>query len=274
MNFSIITTCKNRLAHLKETLPLMMAVDGAEVIVVDYGCEQGTAEWVRTHYPQARVVTVTDDPVFHVSRARNIGARAASARRLCFVDADLFIVGDLSKWLIGHYDKASFYVIPADGSSTAGFLLCERTAFEAVGGYDEALRGWAPEDMDLYERIEMSGPRRNYVPETMFSSIHHTDDSRLFGNESGAFKNREHSLALGALYRTIKRDLSMLTQREPELEFRKEIFRQINALDLRAETEGKLSITLEINLGPRTIRPSTRLSRTVLVYEFERPVKA
>jgi glycosyltransferase involved in cell wall biosynthesis len=34
---TLITTCKNRLAHLKETLPLMMTQSFSEVIVVDYG---------------------------------------------------------------------------------------------------------------------------------------------------------------------------------------------------------------------------------------------
>ncbi len=41
--FSIITTCKGRLEHLKQTLPAMLAQKDSEVIVVDYSCPHGTA---------------------------------------------------------------------------------------------------------------------------------------------------------------------------------------------------------------------------------------
>ena len=61
---SLITTCKNRLPHLKQTLPLMLQQPRAEVIVVDYGCEQGTSAWVKEHYPAAKLVQVNDDPIF------------------------------------------------------------------------------------------------------------------------------------------------------------------------------------------------------------------
>jgi hypothetical protein len=47
---SLITTCKNRLPHLKQTLPLMLQQPRAEV-VDDYGYDQGTASWVREQHP-------------------------------------------------------------------------------------------------------------------------------------------------------------------------------------------------------------------------------
>ena len=88
---SLITTCKNRLAHLKQTLPLMLQQSFSEVIVVDYGCEQGTAAWVKENYPKAKVVQVSDDPVFSLAIARNAGAKNASHEFLGFIDADVVI---------------------------------------------------------------------------------------------------------------------------------------------------------------------------------------
>ena len=47
---SIITTCKGRLHHLRRTLPCMLAqgCDFAyEVVVVDFGCPQGTFDFCR-----------------------------------------------------------------------------------------------------------------------------------------------------------------------------------------------------------------------------------
>ena len=274
MRLSVITTCKNRLDHLKQSLPLMLAMTHVEVIVVDYGCEQGTSDWVKSHHPRARVITITDDPVFHVSRARNIGAFHAQNELLCFVDADMFIVGDLSSWILSNLAKNSFYVVKEGGINAAGFLLCFKSDFTSVGGYDEALRGWAPEDVDLYERIEMVGAQRKHVPSHLFSSIQHGDDLRVFGNEVGAFKSRDHALALGALYRTVKRDLLNLTRKEPDLAFRKVIFEQINNLDQSAENNGAPTFSLVIDLGSRAIRPSSSNCTTKLSYHFTRNANA
>jgi hypothetical protein len=52
---SLITTCKGRLAHLKETLPAFLAQGaGCEVIVVDYDCPEGAATWVNANHPRDR----------------------------------------------------------------------------------------------------------------------------------------------------------------------------------------------------------------------------
>ncbi len=114
---SLITTCKNRLPHLKQTLPLMLQQPHAEVIVVDYGCEQGTAAWVKEHHPAAKLVQVNDDPVFCVARARNMGAKNASHELLCFVDADVLLHLELGKWLELNQNPNGFYVYPeAEGA--------------------------------------------------------------------------------------------------------------------------------------------------------------
>ena len=74
-----VTTCKGRLDHLKQTLPLMAAVEDARCVVVDYGCPQGSGRWVQEHFPQVQVEFVTDDDEFCLARARNIGAKAVTS---------------------------------------------------------------------------------------------------------------------------------------------------------------------------------------------------
>ena len=86
---ALITTCKGRLHHLRETLPLMASQGADEIVVVDYGCPDGAGDWVEREFPGVRVVRVDDDPGFCLPRARNAGARASSARWLAFVDADV-----------------------------------------------------------------------------------------------------------------------------------------------------------------------------------------
>lgn len=269
VNLSIITPCKNRLEHLKQTLPILRTLKDVEIIVVDYGCEQGTGDWVAENYSDVRVVRVLDDPIFHVSRARNSGALAAKADVLCFVDADTFIVGDLSQWLPKHLEKNCFYTIPEPGASTAGFMICHKSDFLNVGGYDEALRGWGPEDMDLYERLEIAGVAKRPVPAHMFDTIHHGDELRQFGAELGAFQDRETSRALGAFYRVVKRDIRNLVSKEPDLEFRKQLLEQIKQLDQTARQQGNSSFSLTVNMGSRKLGHSESTCLTAMEYRYE-----
>ena len=87
--FSLIVTCKGRLMHLRQTLPLFCALSDTEVIVVDYGCPDRSGDWVAAHHPAVKVVRIDDDPGFNPSRARNIAARDCQSDYLLFVDADI-----------------------------------------------------------------------------------------------------------------------------------------------------------------------------------------
>ena len=49
--FSIVTTCKGRLEHLQRSLPSFAAQSGAEVVVVDYDCPDGTGIGLQRTFP-------------------------------------------------------------------------------------------------------------------------------------------------------------------------------------------------------------------------------
>jgi len=82
--FSIITTCKGRLDHLKESLPAMVAQGAKEVIVVDYSCPDGTGDYVAVTYPDVRLVRVEGEQHFSNWKARNAGAEVATGDMLRF----------------------------------------------------------------------------------------------------------------------------------------------------------------------------------------------
>ena len=79
VEIAFITTCKGRLKHIQQTLPTMVAENPYEIILVDYGCPQGTGDWAESNYPSVKVVRVNDDPGFCAARARNIGAGHSTA---------------------------------------------------------------------------------------------------------------------------------------------------------------------------------------------------
>ena len=246
---SLITTCKNRLPHLKQTLPLMLQQPRAEVIVVDYGCEQGTAAWVKENHSAAKLVEVNDDPVFCAARARNMGAKNASHETLCFVDADVFTHLEFAKWLELNQDPNSFYVYPDPKAvELVGFLIVARGHFFKVGGYDEAFTAWGGEDSDLYERLAMIGLSQSSVPMKSISSISHGDELRQVGKDVGGFGSRREGLPMHELYRAIKRDSLQLTGKEIDLEKRRELLQFIRMKREAALVEGQNSFEISINV--------------------------
>ena len=253
---SLITTCKNRLSFLKKTIPRMHQQTSTEVIVVDYGCQEGTYDWVRENYPATRLVRVADDPRFSLSRARNIGVKNASGRFLLFIDADVVIENDLSAWAMQHAQEDRFYIIPDRGKyDLCGALLCSRDDFNRVGGYDEVFRGWGEEDNDLYERFASAGLSQDSLPDNSLVAIEHGDDIRMLGEQDPAgYTNKKQALALGRLYRMIKLDLQRLFMRPLAFEERELIFSQIKAENDKAIAAGKRNFLLVLDIPPESER--------------------
>ena len=226
---SIIVTCKNRLHHLRESLPRMLAQSGAETLVVDYGCQQGTRDWVRSlAHPAARCVAVDDDPQFCLSRARNLGAFQARGTWLLFVDADILIDGDLGAWIGANARPGQFCTAgPPRKPSTAGSVACERSAFDRVGGYDEAMRGWAWEDFDFYSRLRAAGLTEAHFPPRFLDPIAHGNEERQFTLEQGGLGSRDLAMTISRVYVNIKRDMSAVTGVAPPLDLRQRIMTSV-----------------------------------------------
>lgn len=182
LDIAFITTCKGRLEHIRQTLPTLVSEGPRELIVVDYGCPEGVGDWVESRYPLATVVRVTDDPGFCVSRARNFGGQQATAEWLCFIDGDVSIRPGFVEWCTRHLDGRCFYrAAPVNGSrdpETWGTILCRRDRFLAVGGYDEAFRGWGGEDDDLFLRLGLAGSVESDYPAEFVDVIRHDDATR------------------------------------------------------------------------------------------------
>lgn len=209
---SFVTTCKGRLHHLKETLPLWLEQGPDEVVVVDYGCPDGTAAWLAASFPQVKVVRVTDDPGFNASRARNFGGRAATSPWLCFIDADIRIAPGWLDWLREHLDAHCFYLPSEDGGvidvESSGTVLCTRQAFDAVGGYDEVMSGWGAEDSDFYRRLRLKYVGQAAYPRQFVLPIRHGEDERFRFRE---LRNKGLSIVVGELYAQAK-SMIMWTQ--------------------------------------------------------------
>jgi glycosyltransferase involved in cell wall biosynthesis len=181
---SVVVPARDAERALERTLPALAAQtvgrDAFEVVVVDNGSSDGTAK--RARREGARVVeTPAGRP-----RARNAGARAATAPLLVFLDADCVPV---SGWLaamerclagaelaggpvrvtassapsaVERFEAAwrlrQERTIAEDGWSGSGNLGIRREVFERLGGFDERYRH-AAEDVDLCLRARALGAR-------------------------------------------------------------------------------------------------------------------
>src|SRR5437868_449136 len=140
-----ITTCMGRLAHLRQTIGLAARQARSSCIVVDYSCPEQCGDWVEQHYPEVKVLRVPNQQLFCVTRARNIGAQAADAPWLCFFDADVILDAQLAQRLLEMVRPGQFFVAHPWVRELAGTVVCSRTDFERVGGYDEVIQGWGSE---------------------------------------------------------------------------------------------------------------------------------
>ena len=251
-HLSFITVCKGRLEHLKQTLPLLAVQTGTEAIVVDYGCPQGTRAWVRERFPAAKVVIVDDDPGFCVARGRNLGAAAASAPQLCFVDADVRLREVFAAWAHEHSRPRHYYRALPVSEGVWGTCLCSAEDFASAGGYDEAFRGWGGEDDDLYLRLEDAGCRAASFPAELARPLTHDDTARLAQYD---IKDRRTHNRVSQVYVAAKRHLAKLLGRPLSLDERRQLFAE-SQKGVQSIPIGDGSIVLEINLPPDPRLPS------------------
>jgi len=188
---SIITTCKGRWHHLRESLPHMLGQDYAEfeVIVVDYDCPDETYDVLAaTDHSRLRAVNVAS-PIapWSLPHARNVGASFANGQVLAFVDCDnMPALNYLTAGVRAMQESHASLCVPVHaGGRFAGACLVAVDAFHAVRGYDEALTDYGWDDVDFYLRLESQGrpsfrmSPRCTIPGNLLSLIHHDDGDRM-----------------------------------------------------------------------------------------------
>jgi glycosyltransferase involved in cell wall biosynthesis len=244
-----ITTCKGRLHHLQETLPLVTKLPAISLVVVDYGCPDHAAEWVASTFPGVRVVKVEAD-YFNVARARNLGAEATDTEWLGFFDADIKIAPELFEQMLPGLNPGMFYLPAPMNRNCMGSCIVSRQAFEKVGGYDEAIDGWGGEDRDFYTMLGLNGYRQGGFPGEMLQPIRHSDAERMRFRPS---KGMDRSMRLANLYGMIKFDALKLTGRTMELDQRRQLRNTLEEF-VTSAAGSKAPREFRLMLGERRLR--------------------
>jgi glycosyltransferase involved in cell wall biosynthesis len=186
---SVTIPVHNGAATLGQCLDALAESRGVtwECIVVDDGCTDHSAEVA--HARQARVVRTAKSPL-GPAQARTLGAVAATAPLLCFVDADVLVRPDTLAQFFGLFEAdphlvaafGSYDSVPAapgllsqyrnllhhfvhqsghEAASTfwAGCGAIRRNAFLDIGGFDARYTRPSVEDIELGYRLHAAGAR-------------------------------------------------------------------------------------------------------------------
>ncbi len=161
-----------------------------EILIIDASSKDGTKE-VAQSYNRSLPLTFYTVSQKNVSYSRNFGADKAKGRYLVFLDADSRIATGFTKNLqhIVERQKGLIfmpYLIPQERSSQAkmlfqlvnffisilnttnrpfsssGSMICERSFYHLIGGFNEAL--FIAEDHDLIYRALQWGVRAKFMP--------------------------------------------------------------------------------------------------------------
>lgn len=195
-----VVPCRGRLDDVRQTIGSILDQARSSYVLVDYSCPEGAGEWVRTHQPTAKVVDVPDQTCFHGADARNRGAAAVDPDGiLCFLDADVEAAPMFSREVLSRVEEGAFLVPDRKGLGFDTALVCTKSAFERVQGYDEAFRYWGEEGRDLRTALRRSG-----FSERRFPSAWLAHSRRPRAAAAGAGPGRETILAIHGAYRRAK----------------------------------------------------------------------
>jgi glycosyltransferase involved in cell wall biosynthesis len=242
---TIVTTCKGRLAFLKQSLPTMLRT-GLPIVVVDYDCPDGTGRYVVDNFKGVTVVSVDNEAAFNLSRARNLGAAAVTAGFIGFFDSDVLLQDGFAGEL-GQIPLSESVFCVAGEHELHGQCIVAKSAFEKIGGYDEVMAGWGGEDGDLYLRLQAAGYRRTTLRAGLVTALAHSDSERLRFAGTG---NRADSHRLNVTYAAMKRDIEALQagtrlSREEKAALREQVAHALR----RAAATGRVQ-TVEHRISP------------------------
>jgi len=197
----------SQLRDLLERLPVRSITDlGAELIIVDNGSRDATADVLRAYAERAthRFLAVSE-PARGGSNARNSGIAAATAPLLAFTDDDCYVNDDFLHVAVDafgdetiHYaggrvvlhddtddpiscnDRRRREHIAPNTYLPAGFVIganmvFRREVLDALGGFDPMFGAGTEfrcEDIDLVARASMAGYTGVFLPELLIRHHH------------------------------------------------------------------------------------------------------
>jgi hypothetical protein len=157
-SISLITYCKGRRPEAEQYVPAALAAlsELDELVFVDYDDPGGSGPWVVSLAdPRVTVVRVSDMTYFHANHARNLGGLAAVGDIVIFSDVDFLISPELIRECRAVPLRS--YLVQPDNVGSWGFVVCLRSDFAELQGWDEAFVGYGCDDLHFRSALDALG---------------------------------------------------------------------------------------------------------------------
>jgi len=192
---SFCTTCKGRLHHLKQTLPINLernsSYPNTEFVLLDYNSEDGLGDWIKENFQSEiasgkLVYALNPEPVhFHMAHAKNMVHRLATGDILVNLDADNYLGRDFAFYINAVFSEFdSVFLHPPRNKERViggcgGRIAVSRQDFLQAGGYDERFSGWSHDDKNLVQRLKAMFLTPHLIDISYLERIRHERAERL-----------------------------------------------------------------------------------------------
>lgn len=208
MNVSIVIPNYNGEQVLKETLPVVIKNSAnCEIIVVDDGSTDKSVDYIKTSYPQVKLITKKQNSGF--SPTVNLGVKKAKGDLIVLFNHDVYPKKGWLKPLLPHFKNPKVFAVGCleesleknqvilkgrgVGSFSRGFLthsrgkvnktstlwvsggsgIFKKSIWQKLGGLDEVYSPFYWEDIDLSYRAVKSGYKILFEPKSRVVHQHH-----------------------------------------------------------------------------------------------------
>jgi len=193
----------NRLSFLRQTLPKNLEdnwdYDNLEFILLDYNSSDGLEDYIRSNYSEelnnGKLFYFKMDTVqfYDWSHSRNLAVSLATGDIICNVDADNFTGAGFAAYVSEIFKKMSnifltTYYMPLRKNDVLGRICMLKESFLKIGGYDERMKHYGFEDIDLIHRLERSGLKKVDINNPLFlNAIQHSNKERTINSKEGFY---------------------------------------------------------------------------------------
>lgn len=200
---SCFTTCMGRRHHLEETFLKNIKCNkdypGAEFVLLDYNSNDQLGDWIQSEfydYIKSGLLAYyryTENDFFSYSHSKNLAARLCRGDIICNLDADntteenfLFYIEENMRtvdFMAGcDYEDGVFIPIKGDHGVT-GRMAIRKKHFIEIGGYDETMVSWGYEDIDLFNRLHLTGLTFASIDPRFLGCLAHENEERVVNTE-------------------------------------------------------------------------------------------
>ncbi len=184
-DLSVITVCMNRQQHLLETARRIAAwPHHQEHLILDWSSRVPVERAQLPPDSRIRLERVDGEQRWNLCRAYNLAARLARGRLLMKLDADCWPDQFDPGLVLAEDERLCWFGSGPDGR--LGQFLMPRTAFEAVGGFNEVLQGYGFDDKDLKARLMSLSFNVRSLPQSAIGVESHSIHERVSRNHLDA----------------------------------------------------------------------------------------